>query len=363
MIFIRVCLPLAVCAWIAPSAAAAQPTAKPLQRAVGEVAAIDGKAHKLTVKADAGGEIGVTLAEKTLFLRVPPGEKDLAKATRIALTDIAVGDRVVARGELSEDQKTITASSIIMMSKAELAKKWERDREEWQKRGIAGTVAAIDPAAKTITVTLPGLAAARTIAVEVGDQTECRRYAPDSVRFSEARPSSLAEIKTGDHVRVLGDKNEDGTRWKAEQLISGAFRTIAGTVLTINAASGEIRVTDLATKKPLAVKVNADTGLRRMPPMLAMFLGRRLNAPAAQGAGGGRGATDMQQMMDRMPSFPLADIKKGDALIISSSAGSDPARVTAITVVAGVEQVLTAAPESARQLGGMWNLGDIPLPQ
>jgi Cu/Ag efflux protein CusF len=351
---------------MASSAAAAQPSAKPLQRSVGEVAAIDGEAHKLTVKADAGGEISVTLGEKTLFLRVPPGEKDLAKATRIALTDIAVGDRVVARGELSEDQKTMAASSIIMMSKAELAKKWERDREEWQKRGTAGTVAAIDPAAKTITVTLPGLAAAKTIAVEVGDQTECRRYAPDSIRFNEAKPSSLAEIKTGDHVRVLGDKNEDGTRWKAEQLISGAFRTISGTVLAIDPAAGEIRITDLSTKKPLAVKVNAETGLRRMPPMLAMFLGRRLNAPAAQGGarqGGGRGASDMQQMMDGMPSFPLAELKKGDALIISSTAGSDPARVTAITVVAGVEPVLTAAPESARQLSSMWNLGDIPLPQ
>jgi hypothetical protein len=55
-----------------------------------------------------------------------------------------------------------------------------------------------------------------------------------------------------------------------------------------------------------------------------------------------------------MPPLSLAELKKGDAVIVSSSKGPDESSVTAFAFVAGVEPFLAAAP---RNTGGQVNLG------
>jgi hypothetical protein len=230
------------------------------------------------------------------------------------------------------------------------------------------------------------------------------------VKFADAKPSSVAEIQVGDQVRALGDKNDDGTRVTAEEIVSGAFRTFAGTVISVDPAAGTLRVTDLQTNKPVTVRVKEDTLVRRLPEMMAMMLARRIgggtSGPGGPGQGGpgtggapggalgggaqwqrggqgngagpgGAGAPggpsgpggsggrqfDLQQVLERMPPLNLADLKKGDALVISSSRGSDPTVVTALTLLAGAEPLLAAVP---RMPGGSfnassWNL-DIGMP-
>ena len=85
-------------------------------------------------------------------------------------------------------------------------------------------------------------------------------------------------------------------------------------------------------------------------------------APGQGGAGGfggnGGGPPDLQQMLERMPAFTIADLKPGDALIISSTVGADRTRVNAISVLAGVEPILVASPRTFGQAGGIasWNL-------
>ena len=62
-------------------------------------------------------------------------------------------------------------------------------------------------------------------------------------------------------------------------------------------------------------------------------------------------------MLERMPQLSLAELKKGDAVIVSSSRTSDDSPVTAFTFVAGVEPFLAAAPRTAGQVNlGSWNL-------
>jgi hypothetical protein len=62
-------------------------------------------------------------------------------------------------------------------------------------------------------------------------------------------------------------------------------------------------------------------------------------------------------MLDRLPAMPLAELKAGDAIMISSTTGADPARVTAIMLLAGVEPLLTASPAATRDIMSGWNLG------
>jgi hypothetical protein len=62
-------------------------------------------------------------------------------------------------------------------------------------------------------------------------------------------------------------------------------------------------------------------------------------------------------MLERVPKFDIAGLKAGDALIISSSAGGPGGKVSAITILAGVEPILTSAPRSAGQINlGSWSL-------
>lgn len=109
-----------------------------------------------------------------------------------------------------------------------------------------------------------------------------RRHAPDSVKFSDAQPSSLAAIKTGDHFPVLGDKSEDNTFIKATRVVSGSFRQIAGTISSINLEKGEVAIKDLATKKQLVVRVNAASAIRKMPEQVAVSMARRYQSGGAR---------------------------------------------------------------------------------
>ena len=63
-------------------------------------------------------------------------------------------------------------------------------------------------------------------------------------------------------------------------------------------------------------------------------------------------------MIERMPPFDMTQLKAGDALIISSTVGADPNKITAITLLAGVEPILTSAPKGRQGMVlGNWNLG------
>jgi hypothetical protein len=386
-------------AWVAQ----AQTPAAKLDRLIGEITAIDAGSKRISLKSDAGAPLAATVDDNTSYLRVPPGEKDLKKAAKIALPDVAVGDRAFVRGHMAEDQKSIAAVAVIIMTKSDLAQKHERDREEWKRRGLAGPITAINAASKEVTISTRTREGPKPVVIEIPETVNFRRYAADSVRFSDARPGSFVDLKAGDQLRVLGDKNADGTRIKAEEIISGSFRNIAGVIKSIDAGTGEIKLTDLVEHKPVTVRVSSDTSLRRLPPWMAAMLARRDNGagapgggpasraegvpgpPRADGAkpgaggppaeraqspgtgggpGGGmrRGGGDFQDMLERMPQLKLDELKPGDAIMLSATNGTDPASVTAINVLAGVEPLLTAAPQGGQQIFGNWNF-DIGLPQ
>ncbi len=228
----------------------------------GEVTSIDVSAKQFKVKADDGVNYTVSFQDNTAYLRMPFGEKDQKKATKIEISDVAVGDRLIARGPLAEDTKTVTVRTVIVMTKEDVAKKHQQDHADWQKRGVIGTVTSVNPDAKEITVNLHGRDN-KSLVIDAG-QTSFRRYSSESVRFADAKPSSFAELQVGDTVRALGDKNEDGSRLKAEELVSGSFQTIAGTVISVNNATGEVQLMDLKTKKPVTVRTNQNSMLRRL---------------------------------------------------------------------------------------------------
>lgn len=395
-------LPAAVLSLVLGVAIAQQPARTNL---VGAVQAIDPANGQITLHTDDGKTVKITPHAGARFLRLPPGEKSLSNATPITAGDIGPGDRVLARGELSDDKTALAASTLVVMTKADIAKKQQADQAEWRKRGIGGLVTAVNAQGGEITINTRTAEGLKPLVIVAGANTMVSRYAPDSVKFADAKPSKIADIKPGDQVRALGTKSEDGTRYTAEEVVSGSFRNVAATVISIDPAANTMKVMDLAVKKPLVVHVNADSIMRKLPEPVARMIAMRASggasgsgdaagarggqrppaapgaaggaagggpggtsAPAAPGAPGGAGSPggagmrsrggDMQQMLEHMPAIKLEDLKAGDAIIVSSTEGTDPGQVTAITLVAGVEPILTAAPggsQRARMLGS-WNL-------
>lgn len=343
---------LAILSVLAGTALGQSQTTRPAaSQVIGEVTALDAQSRQISIRTDQGAQVTVAITDSTTFRKVPAGAQDLTNATRIAATEVGAGDRILVIGQRSEDQRRVDARSVVVMSRSDLAQKRKSEQEEWQKRGASGTVATVDPAGNTISLK----SGQKTVTVQPSGKAEFRRYAPDSVKFSDALPSSMAEIKVGDQVRVLGDKSSDSTSIAAERIVSGSFRQIAATISSVNAGAGEIVVKDLATKKTLTVRVNADSTMRKLLPTMAASLARRYQPGTAQGRGAAGG--DTGQMLDRLPVMPLAELRPGDAIMLSSTMGSDPARVTAVMLLAGVEPLLAASPTATRDIMSGWNLG------
>jgi len=217
-----------------------------------------------------------------------------------------------------------------------------------------------------------------------------RRYAPDSIKFADAKTAKFEELKIGDQLRALGDRNPEGTQFTAQKVVTGAFRNVGGVVTSIDASTGEIKVNDLQTKQPLTIVVKQDSVLRKFPPadqMGAMMMARGGpggapgGAPAtssgagasSSGPGGpaggmrtGGGGMNMQDMLERLPTISTADVKVGDTIIVSSTQGADPNRLTAISLISGADTLLNmlaarqpqqagprAAPNPSAGLGGV----------
>lgn len=355
-------------------------------RRVGAVKAINGTA--ITLTPDSGPDVNVTVQPTTRILRIAPGEKDLKSATPIQLQDLQVGDRILVGGKPSDDNLSLSASTIVVMTHSDLEAQHQKDLQDWQKRGVGGLVTAVDAAAGTVTISVGSFATKKSIVIHKTGTTVIRRYAPDSVKFDDAKPATLAEIHSGDQVRARGDRSADGSELTAQEIVSGSFRNIAGTVISADASSSTISVQDLLSKKSVVVKVAADSQLRRLPLEAAQRIAGRLKAaalggvpgtasgavagasatppsgpPSGNGSGGNAqgghpgSAPDFQQMLSRLPAIAITDLHKSDAVIILATEGTGDVG-TVITLVGGVEPMLQAAPSaSSAAMLAPWSMG------
>jgi Domain of unknown function (DUF5666) len=369
------------------------PASNPVTRPVGTIKTINGRTIVLTT--DAKADVTIQVQEDARLVRIAPGQTDLKDASPIQLQDLLPGDRILVRGKMAEDGKTVIGTSVIAMKQTDIATKQAHEREEWQRHGVGGLVSGIDAANGTIKISTNALGVAKDMTVQISQQTVLRRYAPNSVKFDDAKPAAIEQIKVGDQLRARGTRSADGAELAADEIVSGTFRNIAGIINAIDASAGTITVMDLVAKKSTTVKVTADTQLRKLAPAMAQRIAMRLKgapadapaggnaagSPAAKltetsggaqaggqvggqsgagrtGGAGGAGGGDLQQALSRMPAATLADLQKGDAVMIVTTEGTQEGGVTAITLLAGVEPLLEAA--GASTILTPWTMGGAP---
>jgi len=341
-------------------------------RQMGTVKAISGSNLTLTIAG--GAQVTATVAEDAKILRLAPGSTDLKSAQPITLADVATGDRVLLTGKSAEDGSFL-AARVILMKSSDIAERREQEQADWQRRGAGGIVEAVDTSAGTVTIT----SRSRKVTLKTSPKTQFLRYSGGSIKFEDAKAGTLAQLQPGDQLRVLGDKSEDGASIQAEEIISGTFLNLSGLISKIDAGAGQVTLKDLATKKIVTVQVTSDSVIRSLPEKDATMLAARARGAGAGGAKGAdaaksgeqhpheaqRGAgqdagqqagSSLAQMLPTFPTEKLEDLKVGGAvMIVASQPDPDSPPVTAVTMLSGVEPLLTAAPQM--NLSG-WSVGD-----
>ncbi len=355
-------------------AAAQAPAAAAIAPKLGTVKAITG--NVITVATDAGPTITITVLDGAKIQQLAVGSTDIKTATPSELSAIAVGDRVLAPVKAGDAPDSFTSSRIVLMKSSDIAQKNAAEQADWRKNGIGGIVSSIDAGSGAITVAV----GAKKIVVATSAKTEFKRFTGDSVKFQDAKPGTMAQIQVGDQLQARGAKSDDGSTVQAVEVVSGSFKNLSGLVTSIDPATGKITLKDLATKKPYTVLVTSNADMRKMPLQMATMFAARTNGGAAGGRGGGDAAAggpggpggpggagaagarrsagaDLSQMISRMPAATLADLKNGDAvMIVASEPSPGSTSVTAITVLSGVEPILTANPNGGMNLSG-WSMG------
>lgn len=368
----------------------AQTTPSKYVSVVGSVTTVDAAGHVFAVKTDKSGDTTVKFDDKTSFLRLPVGETDVKKATPAKSSDVGTGDRILARVH-TDDPTGQPALTFYITKQADIAQRNQKTLDEWKTQSVTGTAKSIDPAAKQIVMSVSGgRGPAKDVTLDMSaPNVSYERYRSALAKY-EADNTMMASIHVGDRLQVLGTKNADQTQIKVEAIQSGLFKSIPVMIKSIDSATSEITATDIVSKKPITIVIRADTSMKRLDDATAAMLARRLNPSAAQGGRGGRGqggpppsadgggfaggrgrgpggdggggrgggGFDLAKILETQPTIHLADLKAGEPLVINFSAENDMSKLTAMSLVAGVDPILRAAPANGPDpLGGNWNLG------
>ena len=358
------------------------PAAVKLSLASGDVVSIDTAKIVINTK---DGALDVMLSDKTEYKRVSPDNPGLKTAVAAAFSEIASGDKLIVTGFLSDDKKSMPARAVYLMTKADIAQKQSKESEQWKTRGISGRVSKVDPQTNQISIEVRGLANTTTVVLTPKADAKFRRYAANSVKYSEAKESSVSEIQAGDMLRALGDKSADGASFAAEEIVAGAFQTVAGTVKTVDAVKNEIVITELQTKKDVTIELGSASLLKKFPEEMAQAMAARQaggmrpggagaagTPPAGRpnggarggppGMGGGQRTGGIDDMLDRFPNITAADLKAGDMIAVSSSKTGNADRITAIKLLAGVEPFIRAAQAAPAGRGGGQRTQSLSIP-
>jgi Domain of unknown function (DUF5666) len=339
----------------------------------------------IQMNTDSGEQVSLEVSATARIVRIAPGEKDIKNAVPSQLSELKVGDRILARGHIADQSGKILASSIVVMKLEDVKTHQQQDLQDWQKRGSGGVVKTVDAASGTITIAgSPG----NDVSVHTSSKTIFRRYAQDSWKYDDAKSGTLQDIQPGDQLRARGNRSADGKEIVAEEIVSGLFRDLSGTVASVDAGAGTFSIKDVQSKKTFVVKVIADSRTLQVPAPMAERIAMRLKAGTAGtaassgsapqqapvpanagqngaadsqrqfgGTGGSGRAPDFQQILSHLPTIQLTDLHAGDAVMVLTTQGAAE-HVTAVTLLSGVDAILRASPNSSQAMNlGSWSLG------
>lgn len=340
---------------------------KPANLLVGMVIAIQG--NSLTVKPDAGAPVTVPVSDSAHILRSKPGATTVAGATPIPFSGISIGDRVLMALHPAPNGSGQIATTVIAMKRADIVRQQVAEESAWREHGVGGIVKSVDAVTGMVTIS----SQRHILTIRTDPKTVIRRYSPTSIKYSESTRSTLGQIRPGDQLRVLGTRSADGNDIQAEKIVSGSFRNIAGVIVSVEAPSNSITVTDRTTNRPVVIQITPDTQMHALPSSMAKMLAARFSEQSrrksrrehasttenrsASGAPNGDHPAGLSQILQRAPVIQISDLRKGESVMVVANQGT-PGNVTAYTLLSGVAPFLNGSSAGASNLfSASWSLG------
>ncbi|MCU0238655.1 MAG: hypothetical protein MUC29_04365 [Pyrinomonadaceae bacterium] len=335
----------------------------------GEITAIREADNKINLNTK-DGAIEIILNAKTGYKKVLPENPSPSAAVASSLSEMSIGDKVLVSGFLTADKTKVTARTVFLMTKSDISKKLQTEQEKW-KKGVTGKVILINEPLKEITVSVTSPQGNKNVVVSPKPNVVFRRYAPDSVKFSDAKISEFKELKVGDQLRAAGDRNEDGSMFKADEIVSGNFRTLVGKITAIDIEKKEITIKDLKEQTSV-ITIGDATLLKKYPEEFAQMAMMQMMGGMSQGQGGGtstvrppqqgqpqppkpptttpnngnptattppasRGMQIDDNVFERFPTVALTELKVGDAIAISATNSNVINKFTAMKLISGLD--------------------------
>jgi len=186
---------------------------------MGVVSEFKADARQVIVTTAAGSIVTVTLSDRTVFMRIPPGEKTKDKFIKIAPTDFTLGgDQLRALGTKSTDGGRFTPEEIVTGS----------------FQTISGNVTEIDAEKKEIKI--KDLQSQQPTTIALSKDSSMRRLTPEMIAalttpakasgdlqemFDQLPAFTLQDLKPGDSILISSTKGADATRITAIAIVSG----------------------------------------------------------------------------------------------------------------------------------------------
>jgi len=294
----------------------------------GLVKSVDAASGVIVLTSGSGATaktITVNTTKATVLKRYAPASVSYDAAQPAPIDAIHAGDQVRARGTRNADGTSIEAAEVVSGT----------------FRNISGTLSSVDAASSTLV--LKDLATRKQVTIHITADAQMRKLPDRMAAMLAARLKGTSGAQGGG----FAGGGQPGSPGSANPAPFSASSAGPGSGSPGSANPGSPNATPGGAPRSGGGQWNGANGQSGGAPA---------GSPGGgQWAGSAGGGGDPQQMLSRAPAIQIADLKKGDAVMLVSTDGTTD--VTAITLLAGVEPLLEAPAAASQSLLNNWSMG------
>ena len=290
-------LPLLAQAW----QSAAPPAASCL--AAGQVSGWDILDHTLSLKSDSGHYSNFRYDGSTVFTS---GEAILRPDQLGIVEALNIDDRLCVESFRTDSQEM--ASRIRVTSRAEIDARDKRELIRWQAESLFGTIKSLDRANHGITVSV---SASSDVSVDAAGSVTFWILPAAADEPSDTVRGGWESLAPGDAIYVRGERVTGMPTMRARLIVSGGFRSFAGSVESMEPLTSVLQLRDFRSGRTRPVHFD----------FMSIYVVGKNTVP---------GARDR-----RLYPATVGDMKEGDSVLILGRENDQTGVIDAFLLITG----------------------------
>jgi hypothetical protein len=270
-------------------------------RTAGQVFGWDVLGHTLTLKSDSGRYSDFRYDDRTTFTE---GDASVRSDELGMIRSLNIDDRLCVEAFWVESPEV--ASRVRVTSRTEIDARDKGELVHWQGNSVFGTIRSLDPAHHRITVS--GLSS--EVSVDAAGPVAFWIMPKAARAPAAALRGSWASLATGDNIYVHGDRVPGMRTMRAALIVSGGFRSLAGSVESMEPLESLLRLRDFRSGRSREIHFDF---------MSIYIVGRTV--PGADNR--------------RLYPANIGDLKRGDSVLILGIENRQTGGVDAFQLITG----------------------------